>query len=91
MTKAKPIADEGELRPDYFYRKHDPVALRATGYGVSQIDVKVRTGALPPLVKLDDAGRATGWYGRQLIEHQRKRLAAAEEAQRQRLERNNAA
>jgi predicted DNA-binding transcriptional regulator AlpA len=85
MTKAKPTADEGELlHPDYFYRKHDPITLRVVGYSVSQIGEKVKSGALPPLVQLDDTGRATGWYGRQLIELQRQRLAAAEQAQRKR-------
>ena len=80
MSKPKPDVDEFELRPDFFYRKHSPVALGVIGLGTTQIDEALDRGELPPLVDATDSGRACGWYGFQLIELQRQRLAKAEAA-----------
>jgi predicted DNA-binding transcriptional regulator AlpA len=78
MTQRKPRVDESaELKPEFIYRKHSPVAIGVIGLGVSQIDEQIKNGALPPLVRLGP-GRAVGWYGSQLIELRRQRIAAAE-------------
>jgi hypothetical protein len=76
MTKRKPrvAADEPELHPDLFYRKHHPFTLGVIGIGVTQIDEAIERGELPPLVSATESGRAVGWIGRQLIELQKRRL-----------------
>jgi predicted DNA-binding transcriptional regulator AlpA len=65
------------LNPDFFYRRHGPIARGVIGLEDSQIDEKIKTGELPPLVQAFASGRATGWLGSQLIELQRQRLAKA--------------
>jgi predicted DNA-binding transcriptional regulator AlpA len=82
MSKPKPTLDAWELNPNFFYRKHSPIALGVIGLSASQIDEKIKTGELPPLVKTSASGRGVGWTGSQLIELQRQRLAEAEERAR---------
>ena len=78
MTQRKPRVDEmAQLRPEFIYRKHSPVAIGVIGLGVSQIDEQIKNGELPPLVKLG-SGRAVGWYGSQLIKLREERIAKAE-------------
>jgi hypothetical protein len=45
------------------------------------IDARIRSGELPQPVKAFASGRATGWFGWQLIELQRQRLAEAHAAE----------
>ncbi|MDR3408980.1 MAG: hypothetical protein P4L68_10825 [Methylovirgula sp.] len=72
MTKAREIDDElPRLHPDLFYRKMQ--ALPYFGYGATQIDEKIKSGDVPPLVFLSDGGRAAGWFGRAIIRWQRER------------------
>ena len=49
------------------------------GYGHTQLDVKIKAGEIPAPVSLSPSGRARGWLGRQIIEHQRRLLAAAQD------------
>jgi predicted DNA-binding transcriptional regulator AlpA len=65
------------LNPDFFYRKHGPIARGVLGLADSQIDEKIKNGELPPLVRAFESGRAAGWLGSQLIELQRRRLEAS--------------
>jgi predicted DNA-binding transcriptional regulator AlpA len=42
------------------------------GFGPTQIDAKIKTGEIPPPLSLSASGRARGWLGSQIIEHQAK-------------------
>jgi predicted DNA-binding transcriptional regulator AlpA len=53
-----------ELGPKYF------------GLRRSQLDELIKKGAIPKPFPLVEGGRATGWLGRQIIEHHRRRLAS---------------
>jgi hypothetical protein len=77
MTSPRPVDPTQPLNPDFFYRRHGPVARGVIGLADSQIDEKIKSGELPPLVRAFDSGRTTGWLGSQLIELQRQRLAKA--------------
>jgi predicted DNA-binding transcriptional regulator AlpA len=48
-------------------------------YGLSptQIDAKIKTGEIPAPIPLSASGRAKGWLGHQIIDHQRRLLATA--------------
>jgi hypothetical protein len=65
------------LNPDFFYRRNSPIAKAVIGLQNTQIDTLIKSGALPPLVKAFESGRAAGWLGSQLIELQRQRLERA--------------
>ena len=64
------------IHPDYIYRTAE--ARRFCGYGPTQFREKIRTGEVPPGMKLSDSGRARGWLGRGLLGWQAERIAAAE-------------
>jgi hypothetical protein len=68
------------LNPDFFYRRHGPIARGVIGLEDSQIDARIKSGELPPPVPAFESGRATGWFGWQLIELQRQRLERAKVA-----------
>ena len=65
------------LIPHFFYRRHGPVAKGVIGLEDTQIDARIKSGEIPPPVKAFESGRATGWFGSQLIELQRQRLERA--------------
>jgi predicted DNA-binding transcriptional regulator AlpA len=48
------------------------------GFKLTQQQEKIASGEIPPPIALSDSGRAKGWLGQQIIEHQQKRLAAAQ-------------
>jgi hypothetical protein len=50
------------------------------GLSDTQIDEKIKSGELDPPVKAFEGGRATGWFGFQLIEIQEQRFARANAA-----------
>jgi hypothetical protein len=75
--KPNPFDLTQPLNPDFFYRRNSPIAKGVIGLGNTQIDDKVRSGELPPLVRAFESGRAAGWLGSQLIELQRRRLEAS--------------
>jgi hypothetical protein len=77
MTSKRTVDLSAPLVPHFFYRRGGAVALGVIGLADSSIDEKIRSGELPPLVKAFESGRTTGWFGWQLIELQRRRLAKA--------------
>jgi predicted DNA-binding transcriptional regulator AlpA len=81
MTSKRTVDLTQPLNPDFFYRRHGPVARGVIGLADSQIDARIRSGELPQPVKAFASGRATGWFGWQLIELQRQRLAEAHAAE----------
>jgi hypothetical protein len=78
--KNNPLDLTAPLVPHFFYRRHGPVAKGVIGLEDTQIDDKIKGGELPPLVPAFESGRATGWFGWQLIELQRQRLERAKVA-----------
>ena len=60
------------LFEDRFYRKAEVITNRYFGVGASALDAKVRAGEIEPPIKLSPNGRATGWFGRYIIEWQNK-------------------
>jgi hypothetical protein len=88
MTRPRPVDTTQPLNPDFFYRRHGPVARGVIGLADSQIDEKIKSGELPPLVRAFDSGRTNGWLGSQLIELQQRRLAKALAAESEPVETN---
>jgi hypothetical protein len=84
MTSKRQVDLTQPLNPDFFYRKHSPVAMGVIGLAPSQIDEKIKSGELPPLVKAFESGRAAGWTGAQLIAFKERRLAKALAAEAER-------
>jgi predicted DNA-binding transcriptional regulator AlpA len=76
--KNNPLDLTAPLVPHFFYRRHGPVAKGVIGLEDTQIDEHIKSGELPPPVKAFESGRASGWFGWQLIELQQRRLAQAE-------------
>lgn len=67
------LANAEPINPDFFYRKAE--AWKFFGYKPTQLDLKIKSGAVPMPVALDpDDGRATGWYGRTILAHQATRI-----------------
>ena len=92
MTKPKSKSGEMELiHPDYFYNFTSPVTRWAIGYGPTTTAEKIKSGELPPPVKLSPSGRSSGWYGFQLIKLRQDRIAAAEAAAAERRAKQQAA
>ncbi len=78
MTKkkiAQPLRPDGELNPHVFYRRSH--ACKYFGFRPTQLSERIVSGDIPPPVKLTDNGNATGWFGRQIIEWQEKRIEAS--------------
>jgi hypothetical protein len=67
-----------ELEPNEIVRFYN--AAKYFGYQPTQLRKKIESSEIPPPVPLSDDGRALGWFGWQIIEHQQKRLAAAQAA-----------
>jgi predicted DNA-binding transcriptional regulator AlpA len=65
----------GPIDPGRIYRYADGEAL----YGLkhSQLAEAINKGLIPRPFKLIEGGRASGWTGAQVLEHQRERQAAA--------------
>ena len=63
----------GEIEPDWIYRKRD--AMRFVGYRVTQFDLLVKKGELPPGIPLSDSSRAKGWLGRHRLAFREKQMA----------------
>jgi hypothetical protein len=77
MTRRTTVDLTQPLVPHFFYRRGGPVATGVIALSPNQIDEKIKTGELPPPVPAFESGRATGWFGWQLIELQRQRLERA--------------
>jgi predicted DNA-binding transcriptional regulator AlpA len=65
---------EGPIRENWFYRKH-PYGELFFGLAPSQLEKKIESGEVPMPVKLTDTGRASGWFGRQILTWQAERQA----------------
>ena len=76
MMEGNPDADG--LHPNEIVRYGE--GARYFGYRHSQLGEKIKSGEIPAPFSLSDGGRAKGWTGRQILEHQRARLAAAKRA-----------
>jgi predicted DNA-binding transcriptional regulator AlpA len=66
-----------ELHPSEIVRLRD--GAKFFGFKHSQLDEKIKSGEIPAPFPLSESGRAVGWTGAQIIEHQRRRLAAAKQ------------
>jgi predicted DNA-binding transcriptional regulator AlpA len=53
---------------------------RYFGYKRTALDDKIKAGEIPLPFPLSDDGRAKGWTGQQILDHQAKRVAAAAKA-----------
>jgi predicted DNA-binding transcriptional regulator AlpA len=65
--------DLSPISPDSFYRKHEAARRKLWGWGLTILDLKIEEGVVPKPIKLDDNGRAVGWYGRTILAWQRDR------------------
>jgi predicted DNA-binding transcriptional regulator AlpA len=63
------------LDPNAIIRRID--GPKFFGFGQTQIDKKIASGDIPKPVVLSEGGRASGWLGSQIIEHQQQLLARA--------------
>jgi hypothetical protein len=67
------------IRPHWFYRRTSPETLRIIGHkSASSVNEAIADGTLPPLVPLTAKGRACGWFGFQLVDYVKGRMAAAQ-------------
>jgi hypothetical protein len=66
------------LEPDEIVRKSKGHKYFGLKYGA--LEDAIERGDIPPPVSLTASGRARGWFGRQIIEHQQRRLAAAKQS-----------
>jgi predicted DNA-binding transcriptional regulator AlpA len=73
MTKKLAAPTAHALTPNEFVRKRD--ALPYFGLAPTQLEDRIKKGEIPPPVKLSKTGRATGWFGSQIIAWQAQRLA----------------
>jgi predicted DNA-binding transcriptional regulator AlpA len=62
-----------ELEPNQIIRMGD--GPRYFGYKSSQLDLKIKSGEVPAPIFLGDTGRARGWTGQQILDHQQRLLA----------------
>ena len=63
------------LDPGAFYRWSE--GFKLFGLKPTQLSEAMNTGKLPPTLASVEGGKAKGWFGFQVIEHRRERLAAA--------------
>lgn len=63
-----------ELEPNQIVRKCH--GHRYFGFKHTQLDKKIADGEIPKPIALTSTGRAKGWLGSQIIEHQRRLIAA---------------
>jgi hypothetical protein len=75
----KRVYDVNPIDPHRFYRKAEIIRRRFFGYGASQFDEMVRKKALPALINptLGDSRRASGLFGKTILETQAKIEAKA--------------
>jgi hypothetical protein len=57
-----------ELSPNEIVRWRD--GPKFFGFKLTQQQEKIASGEIPPPIALSDSGRAKGWLGQQIIEHQ---------------------
>jgi predicted DNA-binding transcriptional regulator AlpA len=77
MTKPRDAAGPAQgLHPRQIVRKTE--GPRYFGLGRSQIDEAIKSGKIPRPFPLVDGGKAQGWTGQQILDHQAKRIAATD-------------
>ena len=59
-----------ELDPNQIVRWSE--GRKYFGYKHTQLDEKIKSGEIPAPFPLSNTGRAKGWTGRQIIEHQQR-------------------
>lgn len=69
------MSDVKELGPNDVVRWHE--GKRYFGFKPTQLKIKILAGEIPAPIPLTDSGRALGWLGQQILDHQAKLLAAA--------------
>jgi hypothetical protein len=74
-TMNKQKQEKKELDPNEVVRQCD--GEKWFGYKNTQIREKIKNGEIPEPFDLSDTGRAKAWYGWQIIQHQKERIAAA--------------
>jgi predicted DNA-binding transcriptional regulator AlpA len=75
VTKNEQDKVLAELGPNDIVRKRD--ACRFFGLKSTAIDEAIARGAIPKPIALTPGGRAKGWLGSQILDHQRKLIEAA--------------
>ena len=73
--KTEELPNLAELEPDQIIRKCD--GPKYFGLKSTALDDAIDRGDIEPPMALTAGGRARGWTGRQIINHHRRRLAAA--------------
>src|SRR5215217_990687 len=68
-AKKKQFAD---LDPNQIIRQRD--GYHYFGYKHAALDAKIKSGEIPTPMVLSESGRATGWTGKQIIDHRAKLL-----------------
>jgi predicted DNA-binding transcriptional regulator AlpA len=63
-----------DLDPNEIIRRE--LGAKYFGLKRTQLDEQIKKGAIPKPFPLVEGGRATGWLGRQIIAHHRRRIAA---------------
>jgi predicted DNA-binding transcriptional regulator AlpA len=74
MTKAvsgTALAAPG-LHPNQVIRKSE--GRKYFGLGPSQLAEAIKRGEIPAPFSLTESGRAQGWLGQQILDHQRRRM-----------------
>jgi predicted DNA-binding transcriptional regulator AlpA len=71
------MKQKGDLDPNQIVRMHE--GRKYFGYGPTQIEEKINRGEIPAPMALSATGRAKGWTGQQIIDHQRRLLTAAKQ------------
>jgi hypothetical protein len=70
------VSDDNEtneprpLHPNEIVRKCD--GPKYFGYGHTEIDAKIKSGEIEAPIALSESGRAKGWTGQQIINHQQR-------------------
>jgi hypothetical protein len=73
MSKSTSAA--AELHPQQIVRKSD--GPKYFGLKRSQLEEAIKNHLVPAPFPLTEGGRARGWLGQQIIDHQRRLIAAA--------------
>jgi hypothetical protein len=76
MSKTKSQSEPRLLDPCQFYRWSE--GWKYFGYKSTQLDQKIKDGEIPAPIPLSDSGRASGWTGQMIIDHQRELLIKAD-------------
>ena len=68
----------GKLHPNEIIRKH--MGPKYFGLGATQLEEEIRRGTIPPPKVLSSNGRAKGWTGQQILDHQARLFEQEEDS-----------